>query len=235
MTPHGVNIGDFDIEREPLCHPVVWNWFHGVPTAYYNQPSRWEEADLKSRLQLSDTSSMPKINVVFSLCRKSLISYILGNNTQELSICINVVEVISFQIMTICFHIYPVRHANPPCSEQKFRVNMYTQNWNLQLVIRMRHSLHSKQVVCGQRHALCYVRVNFFWKLVYHTKQSTSTWWHKTQASPQFSRNCQQLRGVYVDGLVQERRNPIVNALELRLPCTNPLTRCRNFSGLHSR
>ena len=27
---------------------------------------------------------------------------------------------------------------------------------------------------------------------------------------------------VYIDGLVQERRNPIANALELRLSCTNP-------------
>ena len=27
----------------------------------------------------------------------------------------------------------------------------------------------------------------------------------------------------YIDGLVQERRNSIANALELRLSCTNPL------------
>ena len=27
----------------------------------------------------------------------------------------------------------------------------------------------------------------------------------------------------YMDGLVQERRNSIANALELRLSCTNPL------------
>ena len=26
----------------------------------------------------------------------------------------------------------------------------------------------------------------------------------------------------YIDGLMQERRNPIVNTLELRLSCTNP-------------
>ena len=28
--------------------------------------------------------------------------------------------------------------------------------------------------------------------------------------------------GAYIDGLVQERRNSIANALELRLSCTNP-------------
>ena len=28
--------------------------------------------------------------------------------------------------------------------------------------------------------------------------------------------------GLYFDGLMQERRNPIANALELRLSCTNP-------------
>ena len=27
---------------------------------------------------------------------------------------------------------------------------------------------------------------------------------------------------MYIDGLVQERRNPIANALVLRLSCTNP-------------
>ena len=30
----------------------------------------------------------------------------------------------------------------------------------------------------------------------------------------------------YFDGLVQERRNSIANALELRLSCTNPLILC---------
>ena len=29
---------------------------------------------------------------------------------------------------------------------------------------------------------------------------------------------------IYIDGLVQERRNSIVDALELRLSCTNPST-----------
>ena len=29
-------------------------------------------------------------------------------------------------------------------------------------------------------------------------------------------------RAVYIDGLVQERRNSIANTLELRLSCTNP-------------
>ena len=33
---------------------------------------------------------------------------------------------------------------------------------------------------------------------------------------------CEAYLWVYVDGLVQERRNSIANALELRLSCTNP-------------
>ena len=33
----------------------------------------------------------------------------------------------------------------------------------------------------------------------------------------------QELDKLYLDGLVQERRNSIANALELRLSCTNPL------------
>ena len=31
-----------------------------------------------------------------------------------------------------------------------------------------------------------------------------------------------QITEVYIDGLVQERRNSIAKALELRLSCTNP-------------
>ena len=30
---------------------------------------------------------------------------------------------------------------------------------------------------------------------------------------------------IHFDGLVQERRNPSASAMELRLPCTNPLIR----------
>ena len=38
---------------------------------------------------------------------------------------------------------------------------------------------------------------------------------------------------VYIDGLVQERRNSIANALELRLSCTNGLVlKRRNSSAL---
>ena len=33
-------------------------------------------------------------------------------------------------------------------------------------------------------------------------------------------------RDIYIDGLVQERRNSIANALELRLSCTNPSICC---------
>ena len=38
---------------------------------------------------------------------------------------------------------------------------------------------------------------------------------------------------IYIDGLVQERRHSIANALELRLSCTNPLiwTRDRRHSS----
>ena len=49
---------------------VVWNWYHGVAIAYLYQPSPEDKADVKSRLQRSDTSSIPSINVVFFLCRE---------------------------------------------------------------------------------------------------------------------------------------------------------------------
>ena len=34
--------------------------------------------------------------------------------------------------------------------------------------------------------------------------------------------SCLDIDWVYIDGLMQERRNSIANALELRLSCTNP-------------
>ena len=37
---------------------------------------------------------------------------------------------------------------------------------------------------------------------------------------------------LYIDGLVQERRNSIANALELRLPCTNPSISFGNKNNL---
>ena len=38
---------------------------------------------------------------------------------------------------------------------------------------------------------------------------------------PQQNKSCLQ---IYIDGLMQERRYSIANALELRLSCTNPST-----------
>ena len=46
----------------------------------YMRPT--DSADVKSRLQRSDTSSMPPINVVFFLCRESLINTHLGNDPE---------------------------------------------------------------------------------------------------------------------------------------------------------
>ena len=39
---------------------------------------------------------------------------------------------------------------------------------------------------------------------------------------------CDQIRAPYIDGLMQERRNTIALAMELRLSCTNPIL-CLHF------
>ena len=61
--------GTLLILRENHHASVVWNWYHWVAIAYLYQPST-DSADVKSRLQRSDTSSIPPINVVFFLCRE---------------------------------------------------------------------------------------------------------------------------------------------------------------------
>ena len=58
------------ISRENHHASVVWNWYHWVAIAYLYQPTPTDSADVKSRLQRSDTSSIPPINVVFFLCRE---------------------------------------------------------------------------------------------------------------------------------------------------------------------
>ena len=46
--------------------------------------------------------------------------------------------------------------------------------------------------------------------------------WHQTGDKPLQESIMTQLTNTYIDGLVQERRNSIANALDLRLSCTNP-------------
>ena len=43
-----------------------------------------------------------------------------------------------------------------------------------------------------------------------------------------------QMTEAYIDGLVQDRRNSIANALELRLSCTNPSIWCGRHQTLAS-
>ena len=45
------------IKRKPHL-PVVWNWYHFVAIAILHQPRPTESADINTRLQLSDTSSI---------------------------------------------------------------------------------------------------------------------------------------------------------------------------------
>ena len=45
---------------------VVWNWYHFVAITVLHQPRPTDSADINTQLQLSDTSSIPPINVVFS-------------------------------------------------------------------------------------------------------------------------------------------------------------------------
>ena len=59
-----------DIQRKPHLS-VVWNWYHFVAIAISHQPRPMDMADINTRLQLSDTSSIPPVHGGFLLCRKT--------------------------------------------------------------------------------------------------------------------------------------------------------------------
>ena len=46
---------------------VVWNWYHFVAIAKLHQPRPTDSADINTRLQLSDTSSIPPMHGGFLL------------------------------------------------------------------------------------------------------------------------------------------------------------------------
>ena len=46
---------------------MVWNWYHFVAIAILHQPRPTDSADINTRLQLSDTSSIPPMHGGFLL------------------------------------------------------------------------------------------------------------------------------------------------------------------------
>ena len=73
------------IKRKPHLS-VVWNWYHFVAIAILHQPRPTDSADINTRLQLSDTSSIPPMHGGFLLilqCRHMSVhvSQVTGNST----------------------------------------------------------------------------------------------------------------------------------------------------------
>ena len=54
------------IKRKPHLS-VVWNWYHFVAIAILHQPRPMDSADINTRLQLSDTRSIPPMHGGFLL------------------------------------------------------------------------------------------------------------------------------------------------------------------------
>ena len=59
------------IKRKPHLS-VVWNWYHFVAIAILHQPRPTDSADINTRLQLSDTSSIPPMHGGFLLVSASM-------------------------------------------------------------------------------------------------------------------------------------------------------------------
>ena len=65
------------IKRKPHLS-VVWNWYHFVAIAILHQPRPTDSADINTRLQLSDTSSIPPMHGGFLLVVKVSSSDLTG-------------------------------------------------------------------------------------------------------------------------------------------------------------
>ena len=71
-------------------------------------------------------------------------------------------------------------------------------------------------------------------KFTHSDQQVQSQTWHRTKHVAWWA-----VRGLISDGLMQERRNSVANALELRLFCTNPSTflssQCKSLTHVEIR
>ena len=66
------------IKRKPHLS-VVWNWYHFVAIAILHQPRPTDSADINTRLQLSDTSSIPPMHGGFLLLPLPLMTTVSGH------------------------------------------------------------------------------------------------------------------------------------------------------------
>ena len=72
------------IKRKPHLS-VVWNWYHFVAIAILHQPRPTDSADINTRLQLSDTRSIPPMHGGFLLmCVCVSVCVYVGVNLREL-------------------------------------------------------------------------------------------------------------------------------------------------------
>ena len=60
--------------KRKLHLSVVWNWYHFVAIANLHQPRPTDSADINTRLQLSDTSSIQPMHGGFLLLYKTYTS-----------------------------------------------------------------------------------------------------------------------------------------------------------------
>ena len=67
------------IKRKPHLS-VVWNWYHFVAIAILHQPRPTDSADINTRLQLSDTSSIPPMHGGFLLVSAGVMSTMWNRN-----------------------------------------------------------------------------------------------------------------------------------------------------------
>ena len=85
------------IKRKPHLS-VVWNWYHLVAIAILHQPHPTDSADINTRLQLSDTSSIPPMHDGF------LLIWLGWSWCYMFGLLISILQI----NMVVCF--YPIRH-----------------------------------------------------------------------------------------------------------------------------
>ena len=80
------------IKRKPHLS-VVWNWYHFVAIAILHQPRPADSADINTRLQLSDTSSIPPMHGGFLLI---YVIYLISMLHQDLTLALHHIVDLSY-------------------------------------------------------------------------------------------------------------------------------------------
>ena len=125
------------IKRKPHLS-VVWNWYHFVAIAILHQPRPTDSADINTRLQLSDTSSIPPMHGGFLLWPwKSKVKVIAQGHK---------VGITPHRLISLSLHVNGPSHSWDTAISKFYNQNSRSRSWvrsKLKVTIWVQHSVDS--------------------------------------------------------------------------------------------